>query len=152
STTFWRRWISWGLATKGVAKFMSTIQETIAWALRHYADGNLISAEESCWSALSEQPAHPEAFHVLAKIAHRRGELPQALDYLTGSPLCDRARAGVWMTLGDVHLSGGDCRAAATAYQEALRLEPDCADGFNRLGIALARLGDWQRASHSFQE
>jgi tetratricopeptide (TPR) repeat protein len=72
-------------------------------------------------------------------IAHRKGNLTQAIDYLNRSLLCDRSNPVTWYDLGDLQLAAGNLGAGIASYQEALNLRPDFADAYHNMGVALAR-------------
>jgi tetratricopeptide (TPR) repeat protein len=58
----------------------------------------------------------------------------------------ERSNADWWLVLGYARTQGGDHRAAAKAYGEAVRLEPDSALGWNLLAQSYRATGDSQRA------
>jgi predicted Zn-dependent protease len=58
----------------------------------------------------------------------------------------DRFTADWWLVLGYARTQSGDHQAAAKAFGEAVRLEPDSALGWNMLAQSYRAAGDTQRA------
>ena len=58
----------------------------------------------------------------------------------------DRSNADWWLVLGYSRTQSGDHQAAAKAFAEAVRLEPDSALGWNMLAQSYRAAGDSQRA------
>ncbi|HWY86094.1 MAG TPA: tetratricopeptide repeat protein [Gemmataceae bacterium] len=131
---------------------MATPAETLALAAQYLETGNILLAEQYATSILSEEPSHAGAMHLLGLIAQQKGKLDEAIVFLNRSLTADGANAMVWQHAGDVLLASGDVRGGITYYEQVLRLRPDFADGYNTLGSAWQRLGDWPRAERCFQE
>jgi tetratricopeptide (TPR) repeat protein len=131
---------------------MATPAETLALAAQYLETGSVLLAEQFATSILSEEPSHAGALHLLGLIAQQKGKLDEAIVFLNRSLTADGANASVWQHAGDVLLAAGDVRGGITYYEQVLRLRPDFAEGYNTLGSACQRLGDWARAEGCFQE
>jgi tetratricopeptide (TPR) repeat protein len=130
---------------------MATTAELIAMAMQAHEAGEISLAEQWAWSVLLENANHPEALRLLGILAWEKGDSGQAIDYLNRSLICDSSSALTWKELGDVHLAGRDFLAAVANYEQVLRLQPDFADAYNKLGMALHHLGHRVRAAEVFE-
>jgi tetratricopeptide (TPR) repeat protein len=131
---------------------MATATDWLEIASRHYQAGDFFRSEECAWSALSEDPNHADALQLFGRIAHKKGEWLQAIDYLNRSLLCDRANAQTWRYLGDAYVCIGKLRTSVAHYEQALRLRPDLGEVWNSLGVAWQKLEQWGRAEECHRD
>jgi tetratricopeptide (TPR) repeat protein len=75
--------------------------------------------------ALAIEPENESYLDTRGWIHFRRGELDEALTYLTRAVDAGGASAEVYEHLGDLQKARGDYAAARIAYQNAMRLEPE---------------------------
>jgi tetratricopeptide (TPR) repeat protein len=119
----------------------------------------LDDAVRAARKALDLDPHHPQAYLTLARVAQKRvgkgRDLPAALRYLQQAERAAPPTADVYREQGLVLLELHRTVEAVTAFEQALRINPDDYDTFYGLGrayTALNRLDDAQRALARFQK
>src|SRR5437764_5934149 len=115
---------------------MASSAEALAVAARHHAAGDFARAEEVAWSVLRTEPNHAEALRFLGICAARRREPARAIDYLNRSLLADRTSAAAWKHLGDAYCEACRLGDGIASYEQALCLQPDCSETYNKTAIA----------------
>ncbi len=131
---------------------MTTSAEILGLAAQYFSTGNIALAEQYATSILDQESNHAEALHLLGLIAKQKGKLQDAMAFLNRSLTANGSNGLAWQHAGDILLAGGDLPGGITYYEQALRLRPDFADGYNTLGMALQRAGNWGRAVECFQQ
>ncbi len=93
----------------------------------------------------------PRGAALFGVIAREKGDFDQALDYLNRSLLCDRSNPVTWKHLGNAHFFSANHREAAFHYEQAVSLQPNYAEAYNKLGITLDALSDARGAAEAFE-
>ncbi len=140
----------------------SAIADLLAAAVHQHEAGELSAAETLYREVLARDPAHPDALHLLALIAHAAGDSMKA--GLHKNNLYKRAAAGIRQALAlrpgeavfhynlaNVLRDAGQLDAAITSYRAALALRPQDADTLLNLGNALAVHGELAAAADSYR-
>ncbi len=130
---------------------MTSPVDLLDLAVQYHASGNCALAEQYAAAIVAEDPNHAEALHLLGLIARQKGMLHDAMAYLRRSLTANGSNALVWQHAGDLLFTQGDLAGGITYYEQALRLCPDFAEGYNTLGLALLRTGKLARAVECFQ-
>jgi len=66
----------------GAAPLDRSIAECLVYADRCRNQGHVLEAEAACRQALEASPGQPAAEHLLGLIAHQRGRLAEAVEFL----------------------------------------------------------------------
>lgn len=140
----------------------STIADLLAAAVHRHEAGDLLAAESLYREVLARDPAHPDALHLLALIAHATGDSMKA--GLHKNNLYKRAAAGIRQALAlrpgeavfhynlaNVLRDAGQLDDAIASYRAALALRPQDADTLLNLGNALAAHGELAAAADSYR-
>ena len=111
--------------------------------------GRLDDAERLYRQALTLEPEHAEAHHLLAVLAGQRGNLPGAIAGFRRAIELAGPSPERCYNLAEAHRLAGDFSAALAAYNQALALDPDfidayrdCADAAKESAAAAERSGD----------
>src|ERR1700675_162905 len=104
-------------------------------ATRAHAEGNFYLAEQYSRSIVVQEPNHAGALQLIGLSALQQGDLSQAIDYLNRSLIADGSNADTWRDLGEAHLAVGNIRDAIANFEQALRLQPECGEAYNSLGV-----------------
>jgi len=110
------------------------------------ASGDAAGAEERLRETLQREPSHPQASNDLAWILAERGEQLDDALVLARRAAAARPTANVLDTLGWVQLRRGEAQAALETFERAHALDPESASIAYRLGLALAEVGQTDRA------
>ncbi len=111
--------------------------------------GKLELAQTKAVESLALQPRSTLTLLLAAKICEAQNDLPGAARFFlraTGSTINVRP----WIEYGEFLIRHTRARDAAAIGEEALWLEPGCADAWNLRGIALAEMGDTTNARICF--
>lgn len=121
-----------------------TVQElaaTLAQAYQFWNAGNADQAELLCRNVLAVWPGQADALHLLGLMAHAYGNADLALDYLREACRAPRAPGMFFRNLAEMCRRRGLLVEGEQAGRQAVRLDPEDADGWNNLGIILQERG-----------
>lgn len=130
---------------------MATSAQIMDLATQYHATGNMALAEKYALSIIAEEPNHAAALHLLGQIARQQDKPAEALAYLNRSLTAQGSNGLVWQHAGDLLLAAGDLAGGISYYEQALRLRPDFAEGYNTVGMALMRVGQVARAVECYR-
>ena len=85
----------------------------------------------------STDPRHPGATHVLALVAHQRGQLDEAVSLMRRAISLNPKSAFAHNNLGVILCQMGNFDAGITSYRQAIAIQQDYAVALNNLGGAL---------------
>jgi predicted O-linked N-acetylglucosamine transferase (SPINDLY family) len=119
----------------------TTLPRQLALAEKHFRNGNHHLAETLLREVLTRTPRNAKANELLAYITGNRGELDDSFELLKTATAAPDASGEAHYYLGKHLLERGLFAEAATAYQQALRLNGNFFEGLHDLGVALSGCG-----------
>lgn len=119
-----------------------TTDDLLAAAQAHHRAGAIDQAAALYDTVLAERPDQPDALHLSALIALRRGDTSVAVDRLARAAAAPGASAVVHSDHGAALRLAGRLDEAAAAVERAVSLDPDYGDAWNNLGFVRRALGD----------
>lgn len=120
--------------------------DALGMAEQHLQAGRLPAAEALCVDILHAHPNCAAALHLLGIIAHQRGQLPAAIDFVRRATVADATVALYHCNLGEMYRLAGRMDEAVAAARSAVELKPDYPEALSNLGVALYELKDFQKA------
>ena len=111
-------------------------------AVRAHRAGRLDAASALYRRILAVQPRHPDALHLLGRIAESNGDHATALAFIAQAIAANGHIAAFHVSRGAVLLALGRLDEARRALQRALSLDPGNAEANNVLGNAMLALGE----------
>ena len=108
----------------------------------HHRRGLLDEAAAFYRRVLKDYPKHPDALHLLGRIAEAKGDPAQALALIDRAIAAGGKIAAYHASRGSVLLSLGRAEDAASSLRQALSFDPDSAEATNVLGNAMLAQGD----------
>jgi tetratricopeptide (TPR) repeat protein len=127
------------------------VQQIFAQAIAAHTQGDLPRAEALYRQVLTLSPQHPDALHLLGRLACDTGNAHAALD-LIGQAVRLRPRVAEYQaSLAEAHRALGQVAEAAETYRRAARLKPESAPIQFGHGMALAAAGQPALAVQAFR-
>jgi Flp pilus assembly protein TadD len=117
-----------------------TLDDRLRLALGHHRAGRLGEAEAMYRKALSQEPDHPDALHLLGTLV-QENNAEEALRLLQRAAKLDPRAPHFHCNLGALLGRMGRQEEAIASLREALRLKPDYPEAWNNLGVALEQSG-----------
>jgi tetratricopeptide (TPR) repeat protein len=124
---------------------------------QHHLAGRVAQAEAAYWDALRADPRHVNARNGLATIHAERGELARAIpiwraltENMPAAP--GPSAAFLFANLGHAYFLSGDHQGAVAALEKSCLLDPLNHRSWQRLGEALQKLGQEERAMQMFRQ
>lgn len=108
--------------------------------------GRLEQADEIYRKFLRDVPAHPDALHLRALVAHARGDFANAARFAEGAIAQAPGIANFHNTAGEARRRGQHTAQALDRLREAVRLDPAFAIAHQNLALALADAGRPEQA------
>ena len=145
------------MAVKAYRKLVKLSPED---AIAHTNLGNLYAKQRQWPSAvlayqraIAINPNLAVAYRNLAQVLDRVGKQDIAVEYwYQGFSLKpEAAKPSQHLALGRLLLRQGKLLEAATCYQRAIQLDPDCTEAYHNLGEVLATQGQWDQAIAHYQ-
>ncbi len=121
-------------------------------AIRHFGEGRMPQAEETCRKILADDPDHPTALNLLGAIVSAAGETDRAVEFVSRAIAVKPDYAEAHNNLGNLLRNLGRLAEAEESYLRALNLKPEYAEAHNNLGVTLLALGRPQNAAASFRQ
>jgi len=112
-----------------------TLIKNLEKALASHQAGELKTASELYLKVLKDSPAHPEALHLLGVIAHQNGDHQKASELINNALTHNPTAAPYYYNLGEAQYAQSKFTEAASAYRKCVRLQPETAAAWNRLGL-----------------
>ncbi|HED13857.1 MAG TPA: tetratricopeptide repeat protein [Gammaproteobacteria bacterium] len=120
-------------------------------AVEHHHAGRLAEAEKIYRLILVEQPAHPDALHLLGVIAHQSRDIDAAISLFKKTIKVAPGFALAHFNLGNALSGQGRLSEAETSLREAIRLKPGYAEAHHNLATLLMGQGLTGEAEASFR-
>ncbi|MDW8223612.1 MAG: tetratricopeptide repeat protein [Gemmatales bacterium] len=109
--------------------------------MQHHRVGRWRDAEICYRRALTVDPRHAEALHLLAMLAHQAGHSSEAVALLRQALEIRPNHATAWNNLATIYHDLHQLRDAYQCLQQALQLQPNYATAHNNLGEIFKALG-----------
>lgn len=121
-------------------------------ARQHRQAGRLAEAEALYLRLLNVQPNNPDVLHLLGLVAHQRGALDSAVQWIRRAIAAAPSVVSFHNNLGNALKDQGALTEAVEAYRRAIRLGPDMAHPYINLGTALNAQGRLDEAMAAYQQ
>lgn len=131
---------------------LSDLQTKLEQGLRAHRAGRLDAAASFYRQVLQAQPSHPDAHHLLGRIAQQQGKLDAALACYAQAIDADPKAAPFRLSRGTALRALGRTEEAVAEFRAALRIDPVFAEAHHQLGNALKNLRCWPEAIASLRE
>lgn len=118
-----------------------TVEQAMAQARPLHDAGQLESAERLYRQVLEAQPGHPDALHLLGRIAVQCGQHEAALTLIGDAVSARPADPEIRYSLGVAQRHAGQIEAAIQTLRGVLQASPNHANARNSLGDALQAAG-----------
>jgi tetratricopeptide (TPR) repeat protein len=123
-----------------------TTNEVLAAGIARHAAGDLVAAEALYQQALAQEPKHPDALHMMGRLACDAGQPATGLPMLVAAAK-SRPRSGeLQADLAEAYRAMGRIGEAVEAYRKAARLMPESAEIQLHYGLVLAQAGERAQA------
>lgn len=119
-------------------------------ALRRHQDGQLAAAEAGYRAVLREDPAQPDALHLLGLIAYQTGQHQRAVELIGRAVALAPDLAAAHTNLGNALLALGRAAEAKEAQRRALALAPEDPQVLANLGTAHLALREYREAAECY--
>jgi Flp pilus assembly protein TadD len=124
----------------------SRADRAVAEGVPHHRAGRLAEAEAHYRRALTHEPAHAEALHLLGLLAHQLGQYDVAVGLIGRAIMSADDRPLYYLNIGASLQALGRYDLAIHTCRQAIALRPDYPEAFNNLGVALQAQGDLYEA------
>ncbi len=113
---------------------MSDPSDALTAARERFAANDLQAAEHLCNDVLAHAPRAPHALHLLGRVAARRGNTADAIDYVQRAIAIEGHDAAFHTTLAELHWSAGNTNGAEAEFAKVLALAPRSAESHLSFG------------------
>jgi tetratricopeptide (TPR) repeat protein len=120
-------------------------------ASAHLQAGRLIDAQVCCQKALEIDAGHADSLHVMGRIASQAGQNDHAVEWFSCA-LASRPEADYASSLGNALLALGRREEALQAFDNAIQLKPDDAEGWKNLANVLFELQQTNEALLAYRK
>jgi tetratricopeptide (TPR) repeat protein len=121
-------------------------------AIEHHRHGRLEQAARLYEAALTQEPEHPDALHLLGLVTLQRGDPGRAAALVSRAIAVRPIDAAYHASLAEAFWALGQLDQTVSAYQSALGLQPDHPEYHCNLGATLIDLEAVDEAIHHFRE
>ena len=130
-----------------------TIQTAVQVAIRYQTIGMEREAESIYRSILNENPAHPDALHLLGLIFYQKGDAIGAISYIEQAILAgNKTKEDFHNSLGECYRLLGRYEEAREQFQLALKLNNEYYSAMYNLGLTYQKQREtWDVAINHFQ-
>ncbi len=122
-----------------------TLEEAIAYGVKHHQSGDLDEAEAIYEAVLERQPERADVLNTLGILKHQRGDLAAAAALMRRVVELKPDADGVWNNLGNVLLRRDEVEAAGEAFKRSLELAPS-PEAWANLARVFRRHDDLERS------
>ena len=130
---------------------MINTNEKLAMAAKHQSAGRLPQAVRIYQEILDEDPAQPDALHLLGIIALQQGRGDDALELVGRAGTLRPDDPGILNSLGLTYRQAGKLAEAGVCYRRALTLDPAAASTHANMGELLLQEGKPKVAEQAFE-
>jgi len=131
---------------------MATSADAVAAAMEHHRAGRLDKAAGLYQAILEDNPAHPDALHLMGLLSHQVGENVAAVDWISRAIATNPDQPLYHNNLGEACRALGRLDQAQASYRQAVRLKPDFVEAHLNLGNACLAQGRLDEASESYRQ
>jgi predicted O-linked N-acetylglucosamine transferase (SPINDLY family) len=117
------------------------VENSFSHGIQMHTQGRYIEAEQYYRQVLAFNPRHAGALQNLGVLAFQVGNNQAAIQLLSKAAEILPNQPGIYCNLADVYAALRDADKALTAYQTAIRLDPELATAYNNMGIVYSRMG-----------
>ena len=128
-----------------------TLEEALAYGVKHHQAGDLDEAEKVYDAVLARQPERAEVLNYLGILKHQRGDLEAAAALMRRVVELQPDADGVWNNLGNVLLRQNDPDAAGEAFKRSLELVPT-PEAWANVARVFRRNLDYERSERACME
>ena len=128
-----------------------TLEEALAYAVRHHQAGELDEAQAIYEAALQRQPDRVEVLNWLGILKHQRGDIAEAATLMQRVVELQPEADGVWNNLGNVLLRLERMDEAREAFQRSLELLPS-PQAWSNVARIFRKQGDMARSEHACRQ
>ncbi len=136
----------------GSANALARAAALVGQAVPLHQAGRLAEAEAVYRQALSLQPRHPDALHLLGMIACQTGRFTEAVAWIGQAVAAQRTVPDYHANLAYALHALGRAAEAETAARAALRLRAPFPEAANTLGNALTAQGRFEEAANAYAD
>ena len=131
---------------------MPTLDDILHEALSFHQQGNYAQAQRLYREAISTNPNHADAHHLLGLATLGQGHTSEAIELIRRAIELDGNPAMYHFNLGAALSRAGDHSSAVSCYRAALERSPEVAAIHDALGSALRATGDSLAAEAEYRE
>lgn len=128
----------------------ASIAEQLEAALLHHRAGRLREAADAYNAILQQNAGNAEAWHLLGVVAGQSGHLSKAIE-LVSQAIALQPHAEYYDHLGCFHRAQRNLKAAATAFEQAVKLQPTFAEAWNNLAEVHLALEEFTAAAACYR-
>ena len=128
-----------------------TLEEALAYAVRHHQAGELDEARAIYEAVLQRQPDRVDVLNWLGILKHQRGELAEAAALLRRVVELQPDADGVWNNLGNVLMRLDSMNEAGEAFRRSLELSPS-PQAWSNVARIFRKQGDMARSEHACRQ
>ena len=140
------------LTPDGAQRHEMTLEEALAFAMRHHQGGRLLEAEHIYRKILEAYPSQPDACHFLAVVSHQLGRTDEAIELLEALlPSCPN-HVDLHNNLGRIYKDAGRISDARARLEFATRVAPTRPDLWNNLGTILRAEREYDQAANCYRK
>ncbi|HEX9465847.1 MAG TPA: tetratricopeptide repeat protein [Alphaproteobacteria bacterium] len=126
-------------------------RQTLSDALRQHQAGRLAEAEASYRVVLKDDPANPDALHLLGVLRHQQGDSAAAESLIRQAIAINPNAPMFHNNMGKTLAEKGDRPGALASYRRAIELAPDYAEAHYNHGVCLQADGDYVAAEAAYR-
>jgi len=131
---------------------LARAERAVAEGVEHHRAGRFAEAEAQYQQALSHEPAHAEALHLLGLLAHQLGQYDLAVGLIGRAIISADDRPWYYLNIGASLQALGRLDLAIRTYRQAIALRPAYPEALNNLGVALQAQGALDEAIACFEQ
>jgi predicted O-linked N-acetylglucosamine transferase (SPINDLY family) len=130
----------------------SRADRAVAEGVQHHRVGRFAEAETHYRRALTHEPTHAEALHLLGLLAHQLGQYDMAVGLIGRAIMSASDRPLYYLNIGASLQALGRFDLAIQTCRQAIALRSDYPEAFNNLGVALQAQGSLYEAVDCFEQ
>jgi tetratricopeptide (TPR) repeat protein len=139
--------ISTGSNSHSAESVPPRLDDALARAEQHMQAGRLPAAEALCNEVLRARSDCAQALNLLGIVAHQKGQLSNAIEFMQRAVAADVSVALYHGNLGEMYRLAGRPQDAITAARRAIELRPDYPEAWSNLGVALYEMTEFREAA-----
>ena len=123
-----------------------TVDDAMALAMRHYANGNWMVADRTFRDIIASIPDYHAAIHHLGLVCFYRGDIKGAVEFTGKSTELDKKNSQYLNNYAVMLSEDGQKEAALKAWDRAIKADPAFADPYSNKANTLWQLGRFKEA------